>query len=340
MHGKLMTISRFITEEGRKFPQATGEFSDLLEDLALAAKVVSYQVNKAGLLDIIGHAEYENVHGERQQKLDVIAHEAFIKMLDHGGHLAAMASEESEEIIPIPDQHKIGNYIINFDPLDGSSNIDANISVGTIFSVHRKISAGERGTEADCMQPGNKQVAAGYVVYGSSTMLVYTTGHGVHGFTLDPAVGEFLLSHPYMKIPERGKIYSCNEGNYTYWTEGTQKYIDFIKSDNPDLKHPYSSRYVGSLVADIHRTLLYGGIFLYPADRKDPKKPFGKLRLLYEAAPIAWLIEQAGGLSCDGFGSGILDLVPTSLHQRVPLIVGSREDVIEYRDFIRKYDRK
>ncbi len=338
MHNKLMTISRFITEEGRKHPEASGEFSDLLEDIALAAKVVSYQVNKAGLLDVIGLAGDENVHGERQQKLDIIAHEAFTRLLEHGGHIAAMASEESEELMKIPEGQEIGNYVINFDPLDGSSNIDANVSVGTIFSIHKKISTGKHGTESDCMQTGRKQLAAGYIVYGSSTMMVYTTGQGVHGFTLDPAVGEFLLSHPYVKIPERGKIYSGNEGNYGYWSVGTRKYIDYLKSNEPAKGLPYSARYVGSLVADVHRTLLYGGIFLYPADRKDPKKPTGKLRLLYEAAPISMIVEQAGGLSSDGRGNNILDLVPTSLHERVPLIVGSKLDVEEFNEYVEKYD--
>ncbi|MDK9700780.1 MAG: class 1 fructose-bisphosphatase [bacterium] len=338
MVGKLMTIDRFIIEQQRQVEGATGEFSDLLEDIALAAKLISHHVNKAGLLDILGEFGSENVQGERQQKLDVIAHDTIIRMLDHGGHLAAMASEESEEIIPIPEHHEIGHYVINFDPLDGSSNIDANVSVGTIFSVHKKISLDQQGTEADCMQIGRKQVAAGYIVYGSSTMLVYTTGHGVHGFTLDPAVGEFLLSHPNMRIPERGKIYSCNEGNYAYWTEGTRRYVDYLKAHDPATKRPYTSRYVGSLVADIHRTLLYGGIFLYPLDAKDPKKPAGKLRLLYEAAPISMIVEQAGGACTDGRGRNILDLEPTSLHMRVPLIVGSKQDVSEYEEFINKFD--
>ncbi|MCX7835246.1 MAG: class 1 fructose-bisphosphatase [bacterium] len=335
MQTKLMTISRFIYEEQRKYPNATGEFSDLLEDIAIAAKVISHQVNKAGLLGILGIYGNHNVHGEVQQKLDVFAHHTFIKMLEHGGHLAVMASEESEEVIHLADDANLGNYVINFDPLDGSSNIDANVSVGTIFSIHRKRSKGSRGTIEDCLQAGKYQVASGYIIYGSSTMMVYTTGNGVHGFTLDPSVGEFLLSHPYIQIPKKGKYYSCNEAYYPYWDKSTQSFINYLKENDVTTNRPYSLRYIGSMVADIHRTLLYGGIFLYPADTLDPKKPDGKLRLLYEVSPISFLIQQAGGLAVDGKGNDPLEIVPTSLHQRTPIIAGSKEDVEVYLNFLR-----
>lgn len=332
-----MTISRFIYEQQRNYPNATGEFSDLLEDIAIAAKVISHQVNKAGLLDILGIYGHQNVHGEIQQKLDVFAHNTFIKMLEHGGHLAVIASEESEEIIHLSEDAKLGNYVINFDPLDGSSNIDANVSVGTIFSIHRKRSKGTRGTIEDCLQAGKYQVAAGYIIYGSSTMMVYTTGNGVHGFTLDPSVGEFLLSHPNIKIPPKGKYYSCNEAYYPYWDKSTKAFIDFLKETDPTTGRPYSLRYIGSMVADIHRTLLYGGIFLYPADTIDPKKPHGKLRLLYEVAPISFLIQEAGGLATDGRGNNPLEITPTALHQRIPIIAGSKKDVEWYLEFVKKY---
>lgn len=337
MQSKLMTISRYIYEQQRKFPNATGEFSDLLEDIAIAAKVISHQVNKAGLLDILGAFGEQNVHGENQQKLDVFAHNVFVRMLEHGGNLAVMASEESEEIIHLSDSSNLGNYVINFDPLDGSSNIDANVSVGTIFSIHKKVTSNLRGSIEDCMQPGNKQVAAGYIIYGSSTMLVYSTGQGVHGFTLDPSVGEFLLSHPDISIPRKGKYYSCNEAYYPYWDKGTQEYIDYLKESDPSTGRPYSLRYIGSMVADVHRTLLYGGIFMYPADTLDLSKPYGKLRLLYEVAPMSFLIHQAGGLSCDGQGRNPLDIVPTTLHERIPIVAGSYEDILTFKKFIENH---
>lgn len=324
MASSVITIERHIIEQERKYPEATGAFSDILYDIALAAKIISYEVNKAGLLDILGATDETNVHGERVRKLDVFADEVIFKALDHGGHLCCMASEENEEILPIPEKFPTGNYVLLYDPLDGSSNIDANVSIGTIFSLHRKVSSAPRGSLEDCLQVGRKQVAAGYVVYGSSTMLVYTTGTGVHGFTLDPAIGEFVLSHPYIQIPSPGqRIYSCNEGNYARWSPAQRRLIDHFKGLDGQNDKPFSSRYIGSLVADFHRTLLYGGIFMYPADAKSPN---GKLRLLYEAAPIAMICEQAGGRATDGHRD-ILDIVPTELHQRVPLYVGSKEYV-------------
>jgi fructose-1,6-bisphosphatase I len=324
MGSSVVTIDRHIIEQERKYPEATGAFSNILYDIALAAKIISREVNKAGLIDILGGAGTTNVHGEAVKKLDVFAHDVIFKALDHSGHLCCMASEEAEEILPIPDHFPQGNYVLLYDPLDGSSNIDANVSIGTIFSIHRKISKGTRGGLEDCLQPGHRQVAAGYVVYGSSTMLVYTTGAGVHGFTLDPSIGEFLLSHPDIRIPTPGqRIYSCNEGNYLRWSEPQQRLIDHMKGLDGQNPKPFSSRYIGSLVADFHRTLLYGGVFMYPGDARNPR---GKLRLLYEAAPLAFICEQAGGRASDG-QHDILDLQPESLHQRVPLYMGSREFV-------------
>jgi len=247
-----------------------------------------------------------------------------IKAMDHGGHLCVMASEEEEDIIQIPQQFNIGKYVLLFDPLDGSSNIDANISIGTIFSIYRRISAdGGPGTMEDCLQPGINQVAAGYIVYGSSTMLVYTAGSGVHGFTLDPAFGEFLLSHPNMQTPKKSKIYSINEGNYLYWHPGLKKYIKYLQEEDKDSQRPYSSRYIGSMVADIHRNLLYGGIFMYPADSRNPS---GKLRLMYECNPMAFIIEQAGGRATNG-KKRIMEIEPDKLHQRTPVFIGSEDDV-------------
>ena len=315
----VVTISRFLVEEERRHPDATGKFTDLLHDIALAAKVISREVNKAGLADIIGHAGDENVHGEAQQKLDVFADQVMYRALDHTGLVACMASEENETFLPIPEKFPAGDYVVIYDPLDGSSNIDVNVSIGTIFSIHRKITKGERGTLDDCLQPGSRQVAAGYVLYGSSTMLVYTTGAGVHGFTLDPSIGEFILSHPRMKMPEPPKkVYSINEAYYGRWSRGQQRLVSHLKTEGG-----FGSRYIGSLVADIHRTLLQGGLFMYPGERENPK---GKLRLLYEASPMAMIVEQAGGRASTG-EMDILDVEPDSLHQRIPLYMGSREFV-------------
>ncbi len=329
---KIVTLTRHIIEEQRKHPTATGEFTNLINDLAFAIKLISYNTNKAGLLDVLGEAGTTNVQGEKVKKLDVFAHETMFRALDHGGHLCVMGSEEEEKPIAIPSQFPIGKYVILFDPLDGSSNIEANVSVGTIFSIYRRVTPdGTPGTLEDLLQPGSEQICAGYVVYGSSTMLVYTTGNGVHGFTLDPSYGEFVLSHPDIKIPKKGKIYSVNESNFDYWDQSIKNYVHYIKQIDPDSGRPMNSRYIGSMVSDFHRNLLYGGIFLYPASKRAPR---GKLRLAYEANPMAFIIEQAGGRASDGHNR-IMDIVPTELHQRTPLFIGSEEDVNMVEEFIR-----
>jgi fructose-1,6-bisphosphatase I len=320
----VVTIERHIIEAEREFPEATGAFSSILYDIAFSAKMIAREVRRAGLADVLGYTGEVNVQGEEVRKLDEFANEVIFKALDHTGHLCGMASEEVEDFIPIPDKFPAGNYCVLFDPLDGSSNIDANVSVGTIFSIHRKVSDHPRGCVDDCLQPGTQQVAAGYVVYGSSTMLVYTTGNGVHGFTLEPSIGEFLLSHPNIRIPAPGqRIYSCNEGNYSKWSEEQRRLVDHLKGADGENPKPFSSRYIGSLVADFHRNLLYGGMFMYPADAKCPE---GKLRLLYEAAPLAMIAEHAGGRATDG-ERRIMEIVPTSLHERTPLFIGTTEYV-------------
>ncbi len=332
---RFMTLGRYIYEEERKYPEATGELSDLLHDLSLAAKVISLEVNKAGLVDILGFAGSSNVHGEEVKKLDVFANEMMIKAMDHGGHLCVMASEEDEDIIHIPEAFNIGKYVLLFDPLDGSSNIDANVSIGTIFSIYRRITPENGpGTMEDCLQPGINQIAAGYIIYGSSTIFVYTAGNGVHGFTLDPSFGEFILSHKNIKMPKKGKIYSINEGNYLYWHPGLKKYIKWLQEEDKTTGRPYSSRYIGSMVSDIHRNMLYGGIFMYPADSRNPN---GKLRLMYECNPMAFIVEQAGGRASDG-KTRILEIKPETLHQRVPIFIGCEEDVILVEKFMREYD--
>jgi fructose-1,6-bisphosphatase I len=319
LESHVVTISRFLVDQQRLHPEATGAFTGLLHDIALAAKLISREVTKAGLVDILGSTDEENVHGEEVQKLDIYANQVIIRALDHTGLVACMASEESQGLIPIPEKFDAGEYVVIFDPLDGSSNIDVNVSIGTIFSIHRKRSMGERGVLEDCLQPGSSQVAAGYVVYGSSTMLVYTSGAGVHGFTLDPSIGEFLLSHPQMTIPSPPKkVYSINEAYYRRWSAAQQRLVTHLKTDAN-----FGSRYIGSFVADIHRTLLQGGLFMYPADSEAPD---GKLRLLYEASPIAMIVDQAGGRSSDG-ARDILTVQPESLHQRIPVYMGSREFV-------------
>ncbi len=333
---KIKTIEQHILDQQRKFPGASGEFSGLLYDVALGAKMIAKQVNRAGLANILGSIDEINIQGEVVQKMDKYANELLINILTNGGKVCAIASEENENIVEIHDNFLAGKYAVNMDPLDGSSNIGANVSVGTIFSIHRKVSKGHRGSEEDCLQKGSQQACAGYVIYGSSTMLVYTTGTGVHGFTLDPSVGEFILSHEDIQVPEPCKIYSVNEGNYNYWNEGTKKYVNYLKEADNATNRPYTSRYIGSLVSDFHRNLLYGGIFLYPADyKKNKNKPEGKLRLLFEAAPIAFIVEQAGGYATTGT-QRILDIQPEHLHQRVPLIVGNKSEVLRYEDFLRK----
>jgi len=315
----VVTISRFLVDEERTHPEATGAFTSLLHDIALAAKVIGREVNKAGLVDILGAAGDENVHGELVQKLDVFANNVMYRALDHTGLVACLASEENETFIPIPDKFPAGDYVVIYDPLDGSSNIDVNVSIGTIFSIHRKISSGERGTLEDCLQPGSRQVAAGYILYGSSTMLVYTSGTGTHGFTLDPSIGEFVLSHQNMRMPTPPKkVYSVNEAYYARWERGQQLLVSHLKTEGG-----FGSRYIGSLVADIHRTLLQGGLFMYPSETQNPT---GKLRLMYEAAPMAMIVEQAGGRASTG-DTDIMDVQPDALHQRVPLYMGSSEFV-------------
>ncbi|RPI73414.1 MAG: class 1 fructose-bisphosphatase [Ignavibacteriales bacterium] len=321
---KFMTLARFITEQERLHPEATGELSQLLHDLSLAAKVISLEVNKAGLADILGFTGDVNVQGEDVKKLDVFAHRMMFNAMDHGGHLCVMASEEEEDIIHIPKKFRVGKYVLLFDPLDGSSNIDANISIGTIFSIFKRCSPdGQPGTLEDCLQEGYKQVAAGYIVYGSSTIMVYTAGHGVHGFTLDPSFGEFLLSQENIRIPKKGNIYSINEGNYLYWHPGLKKYIKWLQEEDKATDRPYTSRYIGSMVADIHRNMLYGGIFMYPADSRNPN---GKLRLMYECNPMSFIVEAAGGRASNG-KQRILDIKPSSLHQRTPIFIGCEDDV-------------
>jgi len=321
-----ITVSRHILDSQRLHPEATGDLSGLLGELIVAAKTISAEVNMAGLADILGQSGKINVQGEKVQKLDELANSTFKRRMAQCGYLCVMASEEEDEIIPVKDGYE-GKYTLAFDPLDGSSNIDVNVSIGTIFSIHRRRSASGQGDVRDLLQKGRDQVAAGYIIYGSSTMLVYTTGEGVHGFTLDPSVGEFYLSHPDIMMPEKSKYYSVNEGNSRYWSEGMSRYIAYLKEEDKATHRPYSARYIGSMVADLHRNLIYGGIFLYPRDSKDPAKQEGKLRLLYEAAPFAFIVEQAGGRAITDDGSSILDIEPTDLHQRVPLVIGSRGDV-------------
>lgn len=326
----VMTLEQFIIDGQRKANVASGELSKLLRDIGLAAKIINREVNKAGLVDIIGLTGNENLHGEQVKKLDVFAHEEIIAALSRGGESSVLGSEEEEDIIPVSASR--GKYVVLFDPLDGSSNIDVNVSIGTIFSIYRRTSASNAidAQREDALQPGDKQVAAGYVVYGSSTMLVYTTGDGVNGFTLDPSIGEFLLSHPNIRVPEKGNYYSCNQGNSTSWDAKLKAYIAWLLEDTKE-KRPSSLRYIGTLVADAHRTLLNGGIFFYPGT---VNKPEGKLRLMYEANPMAFLFEQAGGKATDG-QHRIMEVEPTELHQRVPLFLGSAHDMDTLMDFLK-----
>jgi fructose-1,6-bisphosphatase I len=328
LESHVVTISRFAVDQERQVPDATGAFTSLLHDIAFAAKVIGREVNKAGLVDILGATGTENVHGENVQKLDEFANQVIYRALDHTGLVACMASEENDDFIPIPDKFPAGDYVVIFDPLDGSSNIDVNVSIGTIFSIHRKVTSGERGTLDDCLQPGSRQVAAGYVLYGSSTMLVYTTGAGVHGFTLDPSIGEFVLSHPHMRFPDPPrKVYSVNEAYFDRWSRGQQRLISHLKNQGG-----FGLRYIGSFVADFHRTLLQGGLFMYPRERENSA---GKLRLLYEASPIGMIAEQAGGRASTGC-EDLLDVVPTSLHQRAPVYIGSSAFVDLAEQFLRE----
>jgi fructose-1,6-bisphosphatase I len=329
----VVTIERHIIDQERLHPDATGALSDILRHMALSAKLIAREVNKAGLVDILGAAGRANIHGEQVKKLDEFADDVIFAAFDHTGLLCCMASEENDEILHIPERFPTGKYSLLYDPLDGSSNIDANVSIGTIFSVLRKKSDEPRGCVEDCMQPGRDQIAAGYVLYGSSTMMVYTTGNGVHGFTLDPSIGEFLLSHPDIRIPTPGKrIYSVNEGYYARWSDGQKRLMNHLKGMDEAEGDPFSSRYIGSMVSDMHRTILYGGLFMYPADSQNPN---GKLRLLYEGNPMAMVVEHAGGRATDGHRD-LMDIQPTSLHQRTPVYFGSAEYVDLAERFVKE----
>ncbi|SMY37948.1 class 1 fructose-bisphosphatase [Photobacterium andalusiense] len=332
----IRTLGEFIVEKQNDFPHASGELSSLLGSIKLAAKIVNREINKAGLVDITGTVGTENVQGEEQQKLDLYANDKFKAALEARDQVCGIASEEEDQAVSFNRQlNRDAKYVVLMDPLDGSSNIDVNVSVGTIFSIYRRISpVGSPATDADFLQPGHRQVAAGYIIYGSSTMLVYTTGNGVHGFTYDPSLGVFCLSHENMQIPVDGNIYSINEGNYIRFPLGVKKYIKYCQECVPQDNRPYTSRYIGSLVADFHRNLLKGGIYLYPSTASYPN---GKLRLLYECNPMALLIEQAGGRATDG-QQRILDLIPTELHQRVPFFVGSTNMVNKVEAFLHEVD--
>jgi fructose-1,6-bisphosphatase I len=334
-HAKITTIERHILDEQHIHPEATGVLTQLLYDIALAGKVIASRTTRAGLAEILGRANEINVQGEEVQILDQFADQTLIRLNDHTGRLAAMVSEEHADIVPIPKAYPAGKYVLLFDPLDGSSNIDYNIPIGTIFAIYHRLSESGPGTLEDCLQPGRDMVAAGYLLYGSSTMLVYTTGNGVHGFTLDPSVGEFLLSHPNIRIPDDPVYLSANLGHWKYWNTGVKRFTNNI-SGMEGQSVALSLRYVGSLVADFHRTLVSGGIFYYPADTKDPKITRGKLRLAYEAAPLAFIAEQAGGAASDG-RQRILDIRPEKLHQRTPLFIGNNALVEKAVEFIRKY---
>lgn len=331
---RITTLNDFIVMRQKDFSFAKGELSSLLTHIGTAAKIINKKINKAGLVDILGRAGSTNIQGESQQKLDLFADRVFIDALRSSGECCGVATEENENEIVFTEKFaKKGKYIVCLDPLDGSSNIDYNVSVGSIFSIYRRIS--ERGvkvTNEDFMQEGTSQVAAGYIIYGSSTMLVYTTGNGVNGFTLDPSIGEFCLSHPCIKTPEDGRIYSINEGNYIYFPQGVKKYIKYCQESDSETGRPYTSRYIGSLVSDFHRNLLVGGIFMYPHDEK---LPGGKLRVVYEGNPVAFIAEQAGGAATNG-EKRILNIVPGDLHQRSPLYVGSKNMVEKIGEFLKK----
>lgn len=334
---EIRTLGEFIVAKQHDFPHASGELSSLIGSIKLAAKIVNREINKAGLVDITGASGEENIQGEQQQKLDLYANDKFKAALENRGQVCGVASEEEDEAVAFNKAlNKDAKYVVLMDPLDGSSNIDVNVSVGTIFSIYRRISPiGTPPTEEDFLQPGSQQVAAGYIIYGSSTMLVYSTGNGVHGFTYDPSLGVFCLSHEDMKIPQDGNIYSINEGNYIRFPEGVKQYLKYCQEINPEDNRPYTSRYIGSLVADFHRNLLKGGIYLYPSTQAYPN---GKLRLLYECNPMAMLIEEAGGKATDG-ENRILDLKPTELHQRVPFFVGSTNMVDKVQDFLDEWQK-
>lgn len=327
------TLGEFIINKQSEFKYSSGELTRLINSIRLAGKIVNHEVNKAGLVDILGTAGEENIQGEDQQKLDVYANEVFIKNLVNREIVCGIASEEEDDFISIQGNNKKNEnkYVVLMDPLDGSSNIDVNVSVGTIFSIYRRITpVGTPVTIEDFLQPGKNQVAAGYIVYGTSTMIVYSTGHGVNGFTLNPAIGTYYLSHPNMQFPDKGYIYSVNEGNYVHFPKGVKEYIKYCQEEEED--RPYTSRYIGSLVSDFHRNMIKGGIYFYPSTSKNPN---GKLRLLYECNPMAFLAERAGGKASDGFNR-ILDIKPTELHQRVPFFCGNKDMVDKLESFMKK----
>jgi fructose-1,6-bisphosphatase I len=331
----LVTLSEFIMERQSDFPYASGDLTRLLSDIGIAGKIINHKVNKAGLQDILGAAANINVQGETQMKMDVFSDETLLNAMRWGGQVAGAGSEENEKYFAFDQEHcKKAKYVILFDPLDGSSNIDVNVSIGTIFSIfRRKSSIGDLANVNDFLQKGDEQVAAGYIIYGSSTMLVYTTGHGVNGFTLQPSIGEFFLSHPNMKIPEDGAIYSMNEGNLNSCEKGVQEYIAWCKESDKKTNRPYSARYIGSLVADFHRNLIKGGIYMYPGTVKNKS---GKLRMQYECNPLAFIVEQAGGRATDGHRR-IMEIVPTDLHQRSPLFIGSKNMVEKVEALINQH---
>ena len=335
-HTNIITIERHIFEEQRSHPEATGVLTSLLYDLALAGKVIASQTTRGGLLEILGRTGDINIQGEEVMKLDQLADRMIYRLNDHTGRLAVMASEEIENILPIPENYPTGKYVLVYDPLDGSSNIDYNVSIGTVFAIYRRKTIQGHGTIEDCLQKGRDLVAAGYFIYGASTMFVYSSGMGVHGFTLDPSVGEFLLTHPNIRIPDNPKYYSVNQGYENHWSEGVKRFTQYLHGRDGEMKG-LSLRYIGSMVADFHRNLLAGGIYYYPTDSKNPKFTSGKLRLLYECAPLAFIAEQAGGYGSDG-KRNLLDIEPTSLHGRTPMFIGNRGLVEKAEEFISLYD--
>lgn len=332
---KLVTLDEYIIQSQNRFPGATGELSQLLRDIGLAAKIISREVNKAGITSLLGVDGTTNVHGESVKKLDLFADQQLISALDRSMITCMVISEENDGIVRLNSQG--GKYIVYLDPLDGSSNIDVNVSIGSIFSIYmRQARFDQNLVEADALQPGVRQVAAGYVLYGSSTIMVYTTGLGVSAFTLDPSIGEFILSEDNFRMPQHGTIYSINEGSYNSWQAGLKKYIKYCQEEDAETGRPYTARYIGSMVADIHRTLIMGGIFIYPSSNRYPE---GKLRLMYECNPLGFIIEQAGGMATDGEGR-IMEIQPESLHQRTPIFVGSKENVETVKRFLKEYSEE
>jgi len=332
---RLVTLEEFIIQAQNRFPGATGELSQLLRDISLAAKIISREVNKAGITNILGYDGSTNFHGESVKKLDLFADNQLISALERSGITCMVISEENDGIVKLSSSG--GKYIVYMDPLDGSSNIDVNVSIGSIFSIYMREPRFDNNLrEEDALQPGDKQVAAGYVLYGSSTTLSYTTGLNVSLFTLDPSLGEFILSDRKVQIPEHGKIYSINEGSYNSWDLGLKKYIKYCQEEDPDSGRPYSARYIGSMVADLHRTLIKGGIFIYPHSKKYPN---GKLRLMYECNPLSFIIEQAGGMATDGH-QRIMEIQPEAIHQQTPIYIGSKENVSQVMDFLHEFAEK